>query len=334
MSSFCFSHFFSLQKAKISISEPHNFLIYNHISILNTLSHVSFRLHCAHNLGNIFNVFVPIGGAIFLVLAMTSFTMNFLGSGNARSKPPVNYNTNVLVTAPHGKWLIDCGIMGPLALKNAGVQTTDIQAAFITHMHGDHVFGIEEILFESYFRLHRKFGLLLPSPFIDPNNEKGEHFWNNYLRASMTSAVLQQDESYVQLQLEDYADVREICPEKAYDFFGVPVRIFPVLHIWNRSSFGICLDERVFYTSDTTFSRQAIESYLEQGAEIIFHDVSFLPKKNGGVHAAFDDLKTLPREWAEKIVFMHYDDFVTSEQKKVAEDLGFRLAGCGQVFQF
>ena len=265
---------------------------------------------------------------------MTHFDFQFLGSGNSRSKPPVNYNTNILVHAPEGKWLIDCGVTGTLALKHAGVLTSDVQAAFITHLHGDHVYGLEEILFESYFKLHRKFGLWLPQAFVSPWATNGEDIWENFLRASMTSSVLGEDGAYFQLDLSDYADVTPLNVQTAYSFFGIPVRIFPVCHVWRRSAFGICLDERVVFTADTIYSREALEAHLESGAEVIFHDVSFLPKKKGGVHASFDELKTLPRDIIERIVLMHFADEVTADEKKYAIDCGFRLAQCGEVYHF
>ena len=264
---------------------------------------------------------------------MVNFKFQFIGSGNARSKPPVNYNTNVLVHAPGGKWLIDFGLMGPLALQNAGYRTAQIDAAFITHLHGDHVYGIEEVLFESFFKLHRRFTLWLPTNFVRPYAAPGEDIWENFLKASMTSAVLETD-GYRQLSFEDYADIQPIEVGKKYSFMGVPVETFPVNHVWNRSAFGICLDDRIFYTSDSTFSRRAIERVFERGAELLFHDVSFLPARPGAVHASFDELKTLPKDMIEKIVLMHYADEVTDDEKQNAIDLGFRLAKCGQVFEF
>ena len=265
---------------------------------------------------------------------MTHFDFQFLGSGNSRSKPPVNYNTNILVHAPRGKWLIDCGVTGTLALGHAGFSTSDIRAAFITHLHGDHVYGLEEILFESYFKLHRKFDLWLPEAFLDAGIKTGEHIWENFLKASMTSSVLLQDGRYAQLGLSDYADVMSIVCDRSYDFLGIPVRIFPVCHVWHRSSFGLCLDDRIIFTADTVFSRQAIEDHFERGAEVIFHDVSFLPAKRDSVHASFEELQTLPRDMIERMVLMHYSDEVTDDEKKYAADLGFRLARCGETFHF
>ncbi len=264
---------------------------------------------------------------------MVSFKFQFLGSGNARSKPPVNYNTNILVHAPRGKWLIDFGITGPIALQNAGLLTENVDAAFITHLHGDHVFGIEEILFESYFRLKRRFGLWLPKNFVAPFASPGEDMWANFLQASMTSGVLIGD-SYQQLGFDDYADIHPIEPGKVYDLLGVPIEIFPVNHVWKRSAFGIFLDHRILFTSDTTFSRLAIDHYFERGAEIVFHDVSFLPARKGGVHTSFEELCTLPQQYIDKMILMHYADEVTQDEKNIALDKGFRLAKCGQIFEF
>jgi hypothetical protein len=55
---------------------------------------------------------------------------------------------------------------------------------------------------------------------------------------------------------------------------------------------------------------------------LIFHDCETSPFKSG-VHAHFDDLKTLPDEIKSKMWLMHYQWVEEVDLAKLAEDNGF-----------
>jgi ribonuclease BN (tRNA processing enzyme) len=99
---------------------------------------------------------------------MTAFTMQFLGTGNAQSKPPINFNNNVLITVNGHRWLIDCGLLCPLAMYEAGISPLSIDAVFISHLHGDHIFGLEELFFTNFFSPNRRRMVSRGMPMIEP----------------------------------------------------------------------------------------------------------------------------------------------------------------------
>ena len=70
-------------------------------------------------------------------------TLRLFGAGGAFSR---RYGTTCsMVTLRSGqRWLIDCGRQAPDQLHSAGFAWHDITGQIVTHVHGDHVYGLEE----------------------------------------------------------------------------------------------------------------------------------------------------------------------------------------------
>ena len=260
------------------------------------------------------------------------FTIQFVGTGNAWSKPPVNYNTNALVRCDGHTWLIDCGLLCPLGLCDMGVSQAAIEGVYISHLHGDHVSGLEELLFTRFFAYHGRLDLWLPQGLLRGHSSfEGSDIWDNCLRASMETSVHGNPKL---LTLRDYANVHVLNFGEPASIYGLPCEIFPVEHVPLRPAYGLILDNRVAYTSDCSFSYQRIVKLIERGMEIIFHEVTFAPPFEYNIHTAFLELARLPREIAEHIVLMHYGDMASLDDFKKAEDLGFRIAKRQIVYEF
>lgn len=70
-----------------------------------------------------------------------TFRVTILGSGSAL--PTLKRNPPAHVLNVHEQFfLIDCGEATQLRLRQAGINVLKINAVFISHLHGDHVFGI------------------------------------------------------------------------------------------------------------------------------------------------------------------------------------------------
>ena len=71
--------------------------------------------------------------------------LTMIGVGNASSF--LNYNQSILLEEGKSKMLIDCGSMIPQALHDAGINFRDITHYYVSHPHGDHVGGFENLVF-------------------------------------------------------------------------------------------------------------------------------------------------------------------------------------------
>ena len=254
--------------------------------------------------------------------------ITFLGTGTAWSKAPINYNNNALVSAAESedRWLIDCGTTAPAALHAMGLGVADVSGVLITHLHGDHVFGLEETGFYNYFVLKRKVKLWLPEKLLTSRSGiAGEDIWENCLRGPM-GTVQMVDGSPKEVGLEDYFDVVFLREGEPHNIQGTRVELFEVDHVPQKPCYGLILNDSVGYTSDCTYSRARIEWLLERGCQTIFHDVYFGKAFPGRVHTSYEEIAELPKDIAQHIVLMHYNDGVGEEQLRRAKDAGFRVA--------
>ena len=76
-------------------------------------------------------------------------SLHVLGAGAAFSR---RYGTTCsMLTMRNGeRWLVDCGRQAPEQLANVGLSWHQITGQLVTHVHGDHVYGMEEFAFVRY----------------------------------------------------------------------------------------------------------------------------------------------------------------------------------------
>jgi ribonuclease Z len=70
----------------------------------------------------------------------------FLGTGHGDPEPDMHFSSALIETGG-ALYLIDAGApVGPL-MRRLGMDINNIRGIFITHMHGDHVFGLPELAY-------------------------------------------------------------------------------------------------------------------------------------------------------------------------------------------
>lgn len=81
---------------------------------------------------------------------MKPITVTCLGHGGAFSPLSVG-NTSFLVDYDRFKILVDCGTTVPESLAEIGVDPGSITHCVITHLHADHVGGLERLLYHRHY---------------------------------------------------------------------------------------------------------------------------------------------------------------------------------------
>lgn len=234
--------------------------------------------------------------------------------------------------------LIDCGSDARFSLPEADIDLDEIDGVYVTHLHADHVGGLEWLGFCTYFNPD------LPRPKLYGVSGLLSELWHSTLRGGMES--LQGEIA----TLPTYFDVRPIWPNEAFKWRGIRLQPVQTVHVVSgykiQYSYGLMITgpgvidfdppkgpptTKVFFTGDTQFCPKQIEAFYEE-AGLIFQDCETSSFRST-VHAHYDDLKTLAPETKAKMWLMHYQagGIITDKTAKDDGFLGFVKRG--QEFQ-
>lgn len=234
-----------------------------------------------------------------------------LGTGDAAATR--FWNTCYLVEAAGKRLLIDCGFTIKYALRDVGLTLADIDAVFITHVHGDHVHGMERLGFESRYDFKRRPQLLLAPGLREP-------LWDYCLRGTMGAAAERPN------QLEDFFDVVELGSD-GFTWGGVDFRLFATPHVPNKVSYGLIINDSLILTSDT---RPIDWLAADRSDRVILHDCCLSPANP--VHTTVDEILAFyPAAVRKRMWAIHYGD----EIERFRDILESGLAGIvaqGQTF--
>ena len=232
----------------------------------------------------------------------------FLGTGSAFSKR--QRQSNILIIQGDHHVLVDCGTQGPQALVDVGLDVVQVKCYLPTHSHADHIGGFEEIgLTNRYLSKSSK-----PEMIILPDYEK--ELWSKSLAGGMEYCESKQGRP---LELADFFEVRRPTSVDAggglvWKYQHGPIEIsimrtrhFPVTAASIEESqwcSGVFINQRVWISGDTMFDAKYSMEYAEV-SELMFHDCQLF---QGGVHASYHELMTLPETVRRKMLLYHYGD--------------------------
>jgi ribonuclease BN (tRNA processing enzyme) len=80
--------------------------------------------------------------------------LTFLGAGSAFSKK--HYQNNLIAVKGPSHLLVDCGSRATEALGLLGLSVGQIENYLVTHLHADHIDGLEEAMLVYRYALRRK----------------------------------------------------------------------------------------------------------------------------------------------------------------------------------
>ncbi|KAM3098926.1 MBL fold metallo-hydrolase [Phormidesmis sp. 146-35] len=249
----------------------------------------------------------------------------FLGSGSAFTIGADNYQSNMLlVDERNNKLLIDCGSDIRFSLHALAYSHQDITDIYISHLHGDHVGGLEYVGFST------KFDARCPTPRLYLSEELADDLWEHTLSGGMRS--IQGDTA----TLDTYFDVQKVQSSSYFFWEKTRFDLVPTIHIRGKKtivpSYGLFFEvdrTKVFLTTDSQFCPDVIGDYLDQ-ADIIFHDCETSPFKST-VHAHYEDLVTLPTAIKNKMWLYHYQ---RGKLPNAQKDGFCGFVKRGQVFDF
>lgn len=223
----------------------------------------------------------------------------FLGTGSAFTVGDGNYQSNmVLENDQKERLLIDCGSDARHSLFEQGLVYQDINSVYISHLHADHVGGLEWLSLTSHFDESCR------KPVLFISSDQVEDLWNKVLQGGLENM---QDEK---TSLSTFFDVHPV--RRDFTWSGITFQLIPTFHIHfgdkQIPSYGLQFEihgKLIFITTDTQFTPEHFQNIYKR-ASLIFHDCEIAQDKTG-VHAHYDDLKTLDPAIKKKMWLYHYN---------------------------
>jgi len=189
-----------------------------------------------------------------------------LGTGTPR--PSIErFGSATLVKAGGHNFLFDVGRGAVIRLQQAGITPNMIDKVFLTHLHSDHISGLDDLWITGW--VWQRQGML------NVNGPQGTHNLVENLRKAYAADISYREKN-VNLN-SDLAriDSKEISEEIVFQQDGVTIRSFLVEHapvepaLGYRIEFG---DRVVVISGDTTYSENIVK--YSQGIDLLVHEIT------------------------------------------------------------
>lgn len=237
-----------------------------------------------------------------------TWRLRFLGTGAAHAHELGN-SAAVIEHAGEPSLLIDCG---PDVLPHyLDVYGAPPPALYITHLHMDHVGGLEELFHRVWF---------------DPD-------WRGRITLYVHADLL----PLMQGRVADYPGVlaeggvnfweafRLVPCSRGFWHQGLWFEVFATRHHRPGTSYGLALPGSVVWTGDTRPVPEALATHAARG-EPVAHDCGL---EGNPSHTGMDDLaREYPHELRQRLLLYHYGS--RADGDALAEH-GYRVAQPGEV---
>ena len=242
-----------------------------------------------------------------------NFTLNVLGTASAL--PTTERYPSAQVLDVRGRlFMIDCGEGAQIALRKAKVSFLKIEHICLSHIHGDHLFGIFGLL-STMGMLGRSSRLVIyaPKPFAEVLDFFIQHFGEG-IKFEINHVILEMSE-----------------PEVVYENRTVELLAFPLNH--RVETFGFIIREKMpaFNVKKDAISRYGLSlaeiGTLKRGEDVVredcvisHSDAAYLPYVPRS-YAYCSDTAPFPElvDWVRGVTLLYHEATFPADMSEMAE---------------
>ncbi len=243
-----------------------------------------------------------------------------LGTGNAFTQK--NFNQSFLLESDGHRMLVDCGRNIPEALAYHKIDIKSIEDIYISHLHVDHIGGLEYIAFSRYDWANKPHKWSSPgckveyAPRLITDEELMRELWDTSLKGGLSCI------EGLNSKLDTFFQPWPIQANGTFAWYGWNCRLIQQVHIMTgsviQSTFGLWMDNgktKIYFTTDSQHCSPRQVEIFYRDANLIFQDCEITDFVSG-VHANYKQLAgypeansvVLPVEIRNKMWLSHYQD--------------------------
>ena len=196
--------------------------------------------------------------------------VTLLGTGTPR--PSIDrFGPATLVNAGGKYFLFDVGRGATIRLQQAGITPNQIEQVFFTHLHSDHVSGLDDLWLSGWIWQREN--------LLKVHGPVGTHKLVENLRAAYQADIAYRTANVDLKAAKAEIDSQEITAGMVYQNGGVTIHAFLVEHRPVFPAFGYRLnfgDRSIVISGDTTYSENLIKQ--SKGVDVLIHEIAAASK--------------------------------------------------------
>ena len=241
--------------------------------------------------------------------------LRILGCGDAFGNGGRN-QSGYLIEATDRLFLLDCGATSLLAMKKLAIDSRQLDAIFLSHLHGDHFAGLPFFFIEYLYEKTRERPLHVAGPV--GTEEKARGLFDLMYGKGTQPGDLPTTSFHV------------LEPRRTSTIQGIEVYPFRVPHQVNETSLALKVSyngKHIFFSGDSAWTDEFLEN--ARGVDVFICECTYYDKETSN-HMSYLQLREqLPRLSCHRIILTH----MGSDMLAHSADVSYEMAEDGMIVE-